>query len=190
MGFGAEHTKDDILKFFQRIDRAVSRLLREEQMPLVLACVDYLLPIYKEANTYPGLMNEAITGSPQEHSVKQLHELAWAKIEPQFQRDRHEAARLYTDAKAKGLASSELAQVVPAAYYGRVHTLFVALDQPRWGTFNPDTSEVKVQSEAKPGYEDLLNFSAIHTLLNGGAVYIVEPEKVPDSAPLAALFRY
>jgi hypothetical protein len=26
--------------------------------------------------------------------------------------------------------------------------------------------------------------------LNGGTVYAVEPEKVPDDAPLAAVFRY
>lgn len=35
-----------------------------------------------------------------------------------------------------------------------------------------------------------LDATAIHTLLNGGTVYAVEPEKVPDNAPLAAVFRY
>jgi hypothetical protein len=44
--------------------------------------------------------------------------------------------------------------------------------------------------EVKPGDEDLLDFAAVHTLLNDRTVYAVEPEKVPDDASLAAVFRY
>jgi hypothetical protein len=35
-----------------------------------------------------------------------------------------------------------------------------------------------------------LEFAAIQTLLNGGTVYVVEPEKGPDTKSLAAVFRY
>jgi len=35
-----------------------------------------------------------------------------------------------------------------------------------------------------------MDFAAIHTLLNGGTVYAVEPKAVPGDAPLAAVFRY
>jgi len=47
-----------------------------------------------------------------------------------------------------------------------------------------------VHEEAEPGDEDLLDFAAMQTLLNGGIVYAVEPQKVPDEALLAAVFRY
>jgi hypothetical protein len=47
-----------------------------------------------------------------------------------------------------------------------------------------------VHEEAEPGDEDLLDFTAIQTLLNSGMVYAVEPQKVPDEALLAAAFRY
>lgn len=36
----------------------------------------------------------------------------------------------------------------------------------------------------------MLDFAEIHTLLNGGTVYAVDPEKVPDDTPAAAIFRY
>ena len=42
----------------------------------------------------------------------------------------------------------------------------------------------------KRGDEDLLEFAAIQTLLNGGTGYRVAAEKIPDTDPLAALFRY
>jgi hypothetical protein len=49
---------------------------------------------------------------------------------------------------------------------------------------------VDLHPEPEPDDEDMLDFAAIHTLLNGGTVYAVEPEKVPDEAPAAAIFRY
>jgi hypothetical protein len=34
----------------------------------------------------------------------------------------------------------------------------------------------------------LLNLAAVHNLLHGRTVYAVDPEQVPDDAPLAAIF--
>jgi hypothetical protein len=36
----------------------------------------------------------------------------------------------------------------------------------------------------------MLNFAAIHTLLNGGKVYHLEPESILDGVNVAAIFRY
>ena len=47
-----------------------------------------------------------------------------------------------------------------------------------------------VHAKEKIGDEDLLESAAIQTLLNGGTVHTVEPEKIPDAGPLAAVFRY
>jgi hypothetical protein len=82
--------------------------------------------------------------------------------------------------------------VIPAAYYGRVEQLFVAVGVQQWGLFNPgiSTSTIDVHSEPELGDEDLLDAAAVHTIVNGGTVYAVEPDKVPDEAPLAAVFRY
>jgi hypothetical protein len=47
---GTDDRKNDILHYFQRIDRALHAVLREERAPLVLAAVGYLHPIYREAS--------------------------------------------------------------------------------------------------------------------------------------------
>jgi hypothetical protein len=82
--------------------------------------------------------------------------------------------------------------VLPAASYGRVDQLFVAVGVQQWGIFNPGVSTATVDLHAEPelGDEDLLDAAAVHTLLNGGTVYAVEPGQVPDQAQLAAVFRY
>ena len=52
--------KDDILRYFRRIDRGVADLLKDEQAPLVLAGVEYLLPLYREVNTHRHLAEVGI----------------------------------------------------------------------------------------------------------------------------------
>jgi hypothetical protein len=49
-GVGIDDEKDDLLRYFQQIDRGLHYVLREERAPLVLAAVDYLQPIYREAS--------------------------------------------------------------------------------------------------------------------------------------------
>lgn len=188
----ADDPKNYILRYFHRVDEGLGELLGSERAPLVLAGVDYLLPIYREANTYPHLVAEGIEGSPEELRAEELHERAWPILQPLFLEARKEAAAQYRQLAGAGSeqASSDLKEVVPAAYVGRVGTLFVALHTQKWGTFDADTHEVRLHGEEAPGDEDLLDLAAVHTLVNGGAVYAVEPEKVPDGAPLAAVFRY
>ena len=188
----ADDPKDYILRYFHRVDEGLRDLLRDEQAPLVLAGVDYLHPIYKEANSYPYLLDEGITGNPEELRAEELHEQAWAIVQPLFLAAHKKAAAQYRQLAGAGSeqASNDLKEVVPAAYHGRVETLFVAVGPQRWGTFDLDTSEVYLHQEAEPSDEDLLDLAAVQTLSNSGTVYAVEPEKVPDEAPLAAVFRY
>jgi hypothetical protein len=188
----ADDPKDYISRYFHQVDEGLQDLLRDEQAPLVLAGVDYLHPIYKEANSYPYLIDEGIEGNPEELRAEELHEQTWAIVQPLFLAAQKEAAAKYKQLAGAGSeqASSDLKEVAPAAYHGRVETLFVAVGLQQWGTFDPKTNTVQVHEEAEPGDEDLLDFAAVQALLNSGTVYAVELEKVPGEAPLAAVFRY
>src|SRR5262249_25256635 len=50
-----------------------------------------------------------------------------------------EAAAHYRNYAATGRASNDIREVLPAAYDGRIESLFVASDQEQWGTFDPVT---------------------------------------------------
>jgi hypothetical protein len=188
----ADDPKDYIRRYFRQIDDGVRHLLRDERAPLVSAGVDHVLSLYREANKYQRLLEEAIVGNPEELSAEELHRQAWVIVQPHFQRAREEAAAQYRRLAVaeSGLASNEVQEIVPAAYHGRVDTLFTALRSQHWGLFDVDRNTLVLHKEAKPGDEDLLDFAAAHTLLNAGTVYAVEAGKVPDGGPLAAVFRY
>lgn len=189
-GVGIDEMKDNLLRYFQQIDPGLHELLRKARAPLVLAGVEYLFPIYHEANTYPHLLEKGIPGNPDKVSAEVLHEEAWAVVEPYMLKAQQEAAAFYKEYAETERTSHEVKEIVPAAYYGRVAHLFVASDQEQWGIFQLATNTVHVHSTAKFGDEDLLDVAAIQTLRHGGAVYAVEREKMPAEAMIAAVFRY
>ncbi len=189
-GTGEDDQKEAIFRYFRQVDKGMQSLLQNEQAPLVLAAVDYLIPIYQEANTYSHLAEQGIVGNPEELKPDELRRQAWSIMKPIFQKDRQEAATRFHHLSDTEQATTDIRQIIPAAHYGRVDTLFVAVHRQQWGTFDPDTNTIDLHAETKPGDEDLLDSAAIQTLLNGGTVYAVEPEKVPGEAPMAAIFRY
>lgn len=182
--------KQDILQYFHAIDRALHNFLRDKRGPLVLAGVEYLMPIYREANSYPHLLDEGLLENPETLTPDELHAQAMPIVEPYFSQAEQAAVEYYQEMTATGKTSTDPKEAIPAAFYGRVEQLFVAVGVQQWGSFDPDAMELHMHNDAEPGDEDLLNTAVVQTLLNGGSVYAVEPEKVPDSAPLAAVFRF
>jgi hypothetical protein len=189
-GGGDDSAKVDILEYFRQVDRGLHEILHEEDAPLVIAGVEYLHPLYHEVNTYPHLIEKGITGNPEQCRIETLQEQAWPLVEPIFQQAQAEARAKYEQYEGTGLASHDLAAIVPAAYDGRIDTLFVALGQRQWGTYDPATRQVRTVQEGEETSEDLLNVAAIQTFLNSGTVYAVEPDAVPGQGPVVAVFRY
>lgn len=189
-GDAAEDWKDDLFEYFRQIDRGLHSVLKDERVPLVLAGVDYLFPIYREANTYPYLLGEGISGNPERLSAAELHDRAVEVLQPYFARSREEAVARYRELAGTERVSEDIEAIVPAAVYGRVETLFVAVGSHQWGRYNPSADEVILDSELQPGDEDLLDLASVHTILNRGTVYAVEAGQVPGGLSVAAVLRY
>lgn len=191
-GVGEEATKQDILRYFHRLDHALRDRLADRRVPLVLAGVDYLLPLYREANTYPALMDEGLTGSPQALSNKELHARAWEIVQPHYERAEAEQREQYLALAGRGdeRASHDLKTVVRAAHDGRIATLFVAFEEQQPGVYRSHSHNVHVHPEEQPGDQDLLDLAAAQTIVNGGQVYVVERGDVPGGKAFAAIFRY
>lgn len=189
-GGGMEEAKKNIRRYFQQVDQGLRGILREERAPLVLAGVDYLFPIYREANSYPHLVEPGISGNPEGWKAEELHGQAWKIVEPLFLEAREDALAQYEQLRGTGRTSNDPGAIVQGAYEGRIDTLFVAVGVQHWGFYDPGTRTVHLHPEAEPGDEDLLDFAAVHTFLNRGTVYPMKPEDVPGGGAVAAIFRY
>ena len=191
-GGSDEGGKSELLRYFRLISDGLTEFLQGDRVLLVLAGVEYLLPIYKEANTYPYLIDKVITGNPDALSADELHKSAWDIIEPHFQSAQEEAVADYRQlaGQASERAADSLEKIVPAASDGRIETLFIAAGAQHWGVFNLDSNEIELHAQMQPGDESLLDLAAVQSYLKGGIVYAVEPDKVPGGTTAAAVLRY
>jgi hypothetical protein len=189
-GAGIDDKKDDLLHYFQKIDKGLLDILGGEEAPLVLASVEYYWPIFKEASSYSHLVGEGIKGNPEEIDEDELRERAWKIVQPVFAVEQSEALAAFTKLEAEGKTSTDLDIVVPAAHQGRVAVLFVALGIQKWGVYKPRKNEVLLHEKAKATNQDLLDLAAVQTFLNGGRIYALVSERMPGLASIAAIFRF
>jgi hypothetical protein len=187
-GVGIDDVKDDLLNYFRQIDRGLHELLRDQRAPLLLASVEYLWPLYRQANTYPHLLEGGVRGNPDHLGLQALHDRAWALVGPDFCAAQRQAATLYARLAGTGRTFSDPAEATAAAYRGRVQVLLVADGAECLGAFDLQTGTAAPHDSPRPGDEDLLNLAAVFTLRHGGAVHVVPPSAIPSGGPVAGVY--
>jgi hypothetical protein len=186
----AEDVTRFLLEYFRQVDRAVSAFLRGSRAPLVVAGVDYLHPLYAEANTYPYLLVDGVYGNPDVFNIEDLHRRSWRVIESALDLELDRALFEYADQAGGPRSSEEVSTILVGAYFGRVGRLFVAEDLQLWGRFDPDTLEVRVHESRQDDDVDLLDWAAIRTVSTDGLAYVLPRARIPGGGPMAALFRF
>lgn len=190
-GTGEADRKDEIARYFREVDAALAKRLKGgETSPLVLAGVDYLLPLYREASDHPAVLAAGIEGNPDNPHLGELHAKAWELARPRLEADLEAALERFGAARPSGRALSSVPQAVQAAFQGRVETLLVNQDREVWGLFDSRRGHASVHRGQNAGDEDLLAVAALHTLATGGSVFPVEESRMPEGAPLAAILRF
>ena len=188
-GGGSDEHKTDLLRYFQMIDRGLHEFLRKERAPLFLAGVEYLWPIYREANTYPHLQPTGLPGNPDHTSDEKLHQEAWKLAVPLFRLPRLDALAEFARIAGTGFTCESLEDVLYAAHQGQVGTLFLDNAAEWHGTFDADAGGLKVSNAHSSTDEDLLNLAAVYTLRHGGRVWLCSRTEMPRSLPAAAVLR-
>ena len=182
--------KGAVRRYFREIDKAITARLHDSDTPLILACVDYLAPVYREVNSYPHLLDQNISGNPDETKSADLHQQGWHLILAQIEDKKEAAIEEYQTLAQTQRTSSNLTKVLTAAHFGRVDTLFTPVGQQQWGQFDATSGQLHIYDRPQPDTVDLLDETAVHTLLNGGTVHAVDPQEMPTEALVTAVFRY
>ncbi|MEX1301072.1 MAG: hypothetical protein AB1Z16_02840 [Desulfotignum sp.] len=186
-GIADDEDKDRILRYFQAINKSLTAFLGPRTDLLVLAGVDYLHPLYRSANTYPYLVNEGITGNPENLTSRELQKSAWEIVAPHTRKNLNRAATAYQDLKGSGKTANDLAHILRQSSTGQVKYLMVAQDVHQWGRFSRDEGPV-LHSEKQAEDQDLINVAACHALRTGADVFPLPSAEMPDDSPVAAVF--
>ncbi len=185
-----ENEKKIIREYFRRINDSIRNETAGEKIPLVIACVEYLFSIYSDINDYVNLMDSFIHGNPDDMELEDLCKNAWEIAKTYLEKDKEQAVSSFGHLKGTGKASADIADIVPAACYGRIEHLFLRENVQVHGVFNPTDGSVLLTDDEQAQREDLLDLAAAYTFTGGGRVYSCKRKNMPEDTAAAAVFRY
>lgn len=191
-GAGDEDEKIRIENYLNIVDKKLERFFSDKAAPLVLAGVDYMLSMYHQVSDYRHLMAQGVEGNAEHVHADELRSRAWPIVEPHFRAELDRIFDQYHELRTADKATSDVEKIIPAAHYGRVDKLIVAVDSTIWGTFDTETGAVELRPDRVPGDGSipLTDFAAMQTLQNSGAVYALPKDEMPNGAAAVAVMRY
>ena len=186
-----EADKTEIINYFRAVNNGLKDLLNGKKAPLILAAVDYIVPLYREVNDYKFLEEDFIPGNPDNENPERLHEKVRFIIEEYSNQKRKEKAEAFEAALSEQKASFREEVIIPAAVNNRIDTLFVKNGQEIWGMYDKENNRVVKRDRNLGQSSGLLNLAAMHTIFNNGRVYLTGADEMPEPiSKLNAIFRY
>jgi hypothetical protein len=181
----------ELAPFVRAIDDALAGLLRDEQVPVVLAGVERIVSAYRRASRYPALADEALVGNIDRAQADAIREAA-EPIAQSIDAARHRsAADEYQRLVGSFKATDDLRLVGKAAVEGRVRRLLLARGKIVRGALDGRSGEVRKRGPREQALgDDLGDDLAEAVLLRGGQVLTLEPKRMPTDQPVAAILRW
>jgi len=168
-----ENAQDRYRHFLKEVERGVSKLLRQDGEPLILAGAEHDVAIYRQLNTYPHLLEQAIHRSADGQTAQMLHERAWKIVSQCPSEPLQKALADYRKQSGAALVLGDVGAIRKAAAEGRVAGLFLSKDAGAGG--QPD---------------DPLNLAALETVLHGGWAFELNAADMPAKDSATALLRF
>ena len=168
----SEKEQDRFRHFLKEVEKGVTKLLRLDAEPLLLAGMEYDVAIYRQLNTYPHLLPRAVHGSPERLTVANLHDRAWEIVSQCPSTPLKKALADYRQQSGAGLVGDADA-IGKAAAEGRVAGLFLSENPGAVGQA-----------------DDPLNVAALETVLHGGWAFELNAADMPSKDPATALLRF
>lgn len=198
VSYGVENRKDRdqimVETYCRQVDTQIINHWQSENLPLVVACVDYLFAAFRKVSKNPNLMSVNITGSPDHLSENDLREKAWAIVSANLP---NAHATVWDEAQnhlGGTRVRQNIRQIIEAADNGRVAQLFIPKGQCLSGRIDSESKQIvwpQINVPEKPfDHADLIEIAAIKTLQNGGDVYPVAADRLPEGADALAVMRY
>lgn len=172
------------------IDEGVRTILRDNGAPLVLVGPERLRSLYRSVSRYEWLLPDEIDADVEQVHAADLRPAAQALVSAHRAAVESEAVLQLISAEATGSASDDLERVARAAIAGKVRLLIHRRGAHVWGRLDPATGACTVRGvQREAGDVDVVDDLCELTLLSGGDVVEVTPERMPSDAPVAAIIK-
>lgn len=184
-GVQQEDRKARLDRYFHLLDHAVlAHVGADRSHPLVVAGTGPMVTRYRAVSRHPwplavDLGSTVRLGDDELRRRVSAEVAAATSIDPVLER--------FDALLGTGLAGSDPAEVLNAAADGAVAHLLVAGVEPWWALWPDSTARL---ADPVPGAVDLVNQAVTDALRSHATVLVVPADRLPDDAPLGALYRY
>jgi hypothetical protein len=152
--------------------------------------VGYLMPLYREVNTYARLAPFQIPGATHAAGpVEELHAKVNALLQEERRREALKALSEYRENLVSQRTVSGFTDVVPCAQRKQLTHLFIPKGGRQWGRYSPADGRTELFGAYLHGAVDLVNLACAATLAGNGKVYVLEPGDMPEDSGIAGLCR-
>ena len=107
-----------------------------------------------------------------------------------FEEAKIKALNDYGNKSATGLTAHIIDEIVRAAYYRRIDTLFVSKNARLYGSFDDINDKLIVHASETPTDHDLIDRTILKTVLSGGKVFMLDENEMPMRRMMLAIMRY
>ena len=187
-GGASDDDNEDLRHYLKEIDRVINLELKDNKTHLVAAADDNVFRLYKNINSYDKLLEENLSGNAKQLNKKDLREKSWEIVEGHLHDYLKEVKSRYLEMKSGDKTSSKLEDIIEAAHYSKIDTLLLNKNAEQAGVYVEAENEIKVMGNNKD--YDLYNFAAVQTIKNGGDVYSLAKEEMPEDEDILAIYRY
>ncbi len=193
MGTGhgnAQGRKSLLLKYLRTVDIALRPVLAGRETPLILAATEPLAPIFRTVNSYPGLLAEGISASPDSMSESALASAARSVLDGYYAGRIEAAAALFQERIGSHRAITDLQAVARAATFGAVDLLLVDIDEVVPGTVDDADGTVVFATAPGAASYGVIDEITGRVIRAGGKVLAIRRADMPEGAAVAAILRY
>lgn len=181
--------KEEYRKYFRAIDKVIQEEEGQSGLPLIIAAVDYLIPMYKEVSHYQHWHDEHLEGNFDDASAHTLGEAC----KPLMAGSSNDIPTndKFQQWLSKGGASYQEPEIVKAAVEGKVDTLLVRRNEDVFGKYDMERAKAELEHFKTVDNTSLVNLAVIETIKQGGEVILAPKEAIPVSNHVMnAVFRY
>jgi hypothetical protein len=187
-----EWRKGRLVEFTRRAGSALAAHLARDPKPVVVVADAAMGGHLRRDVALTPLVAGFVEVNPATQDAAALLAAATAVMQPRHDEAVDAAVAQLNTQLGRGDATACTApeQIISAARAGRVDQLFLVPDAVLRGTLDSETGAVQVMRDAKGGTLDLLDKSAQLSLVNGGVVWLVAQDRLPEGTAMAAILRY
>lgn len=187
---GSEGQNVRLRQFVRQVDAALRPILAGRETPLILAATGRLAPVFMQVNSYPNLLPESITDSPDRATEAELAQRARPILDRHYAEQLQAVHALHDKRTGERRTTSDLSDAARAATFGAVDTLLADIDSVVPGFVDEESGAITLVDGDDAQAYDIVDEIVGRAFGSGARVLGVRRQDIPGGKDLAAILRH